>query len=807
MSFLKNFLFNRSTFLFDRYDRGQNLEENINQNSNLDLENSQPSYKAHLENPIHIIEGQINKLIKINFSPLPDSKEEIYLQQNEISVCLRKIIFFLDIVLDSGLNMKELKKSNLFICYTERSETGSSQYWEIISKLFPELLSVKFLNTTTYNIKLKTFGEKALAWILISILENSFKDFWAEFYKRKIDKKYYLQDSLVVKHRYEILNIVDNLTKLMMLFISSNLLVYKDYLQFKMMTKNNVLNKGQEYIVKSKDSQENLIFELMKNKEKNENLYSTLISTITPRTPIKIENGGTSNIQDKSTNTDILNFPKSKNSVTFDSLINLIKEEPNFILEENPNLIDDYHENLQPYEYVQNLDSKRVENKKINKSKAFKNYKTRSINEKINSGSKLDQDRENEKFCYNNDVLQAYDYGSQYSESNSSIISAKAEFTKLERKRRILHDEAKMRKKMPHKYRLHKILDFSACFKPNYFAFRVKGKQEEIEKTKGSSFDLSFNSNYLIKPQSITKNSENYSSMQKLDYFPFEIFFKIIKKFNPHKFSKNDVIYVKNRQATMTNSFIFYLNHFFRKFDYFKFNTDCGKNQKPMTIQSQNGQCQICRKIFIKYYEIFLNKIYWCAYINGFVCGDCISKEFCVLPSMVIKQWDFSKFSISKKAQRILEKWYDKPIIYIKTSDILLKISSSFRAATILKRKIHKIFDLMKCENSEEFVFRVLKEYHYLVIKEIIFSLKDLWEIKSDVFIHKLLEFLKIFENHILKECKVCDYKGSLCMMCLSNDTLYAYDVENVLYCNDCKKMFHRKCSEFHPCYINRIDI
>ena len=110
MSFLKNFLFNRSTFLFDRYDRGQNLEENIN--SNLDLENSKPSYKAHLENPIHIIEEQINKLIKINFSPLPDSKEEIYLQQNEISVCLRKIIFFLDIVLDSGLNMKELKKSN-----------------------------------------------------------------------------------------------------------------------------------------------------------------------------------------------------------------------------------------------------------------------------------------------------------------------------------------------------------------------------------------------------------------------------------------------------------------------------------------------------------------------------------------------------------------------------------------------------------------------------------------------------------------------------------------------------------------------
>jgi hypothetical protein len=74
MSFFKNFLLNRSTFLFDRYDRGQSPQENLNQNSNLELENTQPTYNTHLENPVHIIEEQINKLIKINFSPLPDSK-------------------------------------------------------------------------------------------------------------------------------------------------------------------------------------------------------------------------------------------------------------------------------------------------------------------------------------------------------------------------------------------------------------------------------------------------------------------------------------------------------------------------------------------------------------------------------------------------------------------------------------------------------------------------------------------------------------------------------------------------------------
>jgi hypothetical protein len=725
--------------------------------------------------------------------------------------------------------MKELKQDNIILCYTE---TGGSQYWEIISRQFPDLLSVKFLNTS-YSDKLKTFGEKALAWILISILENSFGNFWIEFYKQKIDVKYYLQDALVIKHRYEILNVVENLSKLMMLFKSSNLHVYRDYLQFKLMRKNSDLNKeggikiNQENIIKNENYKNNKDFiyfndkseksekiqnfnekfennnnnqnlEKMKNKEKNENLYSTHISTITPRTPIKIENGGTSNIQDLSTNRDLLNFPKSKNSATLDSLINMIKEESNFILEENPNLIEDYHENLQPYKYIEKSNINNVEYKKVKKSKALKNYKNTIFNPKIKSEPNFDLAIENENFLPNNNEI-VYDHESQYSQSTNSILSAKAEFTKLERRRRILHDEAKMRKKMHYKYRLHKILDFSACYKPNYFTFRVKGKPVEFDKRKRSSIELDHN--YLIKLQS----SKNLSSMR--DNFPFEKYFKIIKKFNPHKFTKNDVIYVKDRQAIITNSLLFYLNHIYGKFEYYKFNTDNGKNQKPMTVQAQNGQCQICRKVFKKCFGVYVNKIYWCAYLNRFVCGDCISKEYSVLPSMVIKQWDFSKFSISKIAQRVLEKWNDKPVIYIKTSDNLLKVSSSFRTAAVLKRKIHKIFDLMKCENCDELVFRILKEYNYLVIKEIVFSLKDLWEIKTEAFIYKLAEFVKIFENHILKDCKVCDYKGSPCMMCLANETLYAYDVENVLYCNDCKKMFHRRCSQFHPCYINRIDL
>jgi hypothetical protein len=41
-------------------------------------------------------------------------------------------------------------------------------------------------------------------------------------------------------------------------------------------------------------------------------------------------------------------------------------------------------------------------------------------------------------------------------------------------------------------------------------------------------------------------------------------------------------------------------------------------------------------------------------------------------------------------------------------------------------------------------------------------------------------------------------------MMCMNDETLMGYNIEDVFYCNDCKKIFHRKCSAVHPCIINR---
>lgn len=111
----------------------------------------------------------------------------------------------------------------------------------------------------------------------------------------------------------------------------------------------------------------------------------------------------------------------------------------------------------------------------------------------------------------------------------------------------------------------------------------------------------------------------------------------------------------------------------------------------------------------------------------------------------------------------------------------------------------------MKCPQMNEFVNKTLGEYRYLVLHENLFSLQDLVEIYEETFFDKLNGFYNKMKTHILKDCDVCLYKGGKCIMCLSDEIIYAFDVESVVYCNDCKKMFHKKCcTVVHPCIINR---
>lgn len=110
----------------------------------------------------------------------------------------------------------------------------------------------------------------------------------------------------------------------------------------------------------------------------------------------------------------------------------------------------------------------------------------------------------------------------------------------------------------------------------------------------------------------------------------------------------------------------------------------------------------------------------------------------------------------------------------------------------------------MKCEAAEKFVIDTMKEYKYLVLKQNLFSMKDLCDINDYSLIFKLQTMLNAFEDHLLRTCDICNYKGGSCVVCANNEILHAYEIEKVFYCEDCKVIYHKDCGAFHPCIINK---
>lgn len=112
-------------------------------------------------------------------------------------------------------------------------------------------------------------------------------------------------------------------------------------------------------------------------------------------------------------------------------------------------------------------------------------------------------------------------------------------------------------------YNISKYMDIQQCMKENYF---------------NNLFNTA-NTNFGKKDVGIVPAIANRDSR----YFPFDKYFRINKKIEKDKFTKKDIIYYNNTQIKMTNSIVFYLNNFYKKKDFFVFDTRL-TNERPITV-------------------------------------------------------------------------------------------------------------------------------------------------------------------------------------------------------------------------------
>lgn len=127
-----------------------------------------------------------------------------------------------------------------------------------------------------------------------------------------------------------------------------------------------------------------------------------------------------------------------------------------------------------------------------------------------------------------------------------------------ERIGKILIDEERGRQ-LNNVFHVSKFMDIHNCYKENYFTFDANTKRS-------SSLFLGGK----IRDYSVTN-------------IPFEKNFRIVKKNDKNQFTIKDKIFINNREVKMTNSIVFYLNNYYKKNEFFRFNTQIS-NVRPTTV-------------------------------------------------------------------------------------------------------------------------------------------------------------------------------------------------------------------------------
>ena len=369
-------------------------------------------------------------------------------------------------------------------------------------------------------------------------------------------------------------------------------------------------------------------------------------------------------------------------------------------------------------------------------------------------------------------------------------------------------------------YELQILTDFSNTINNNFYTF-ISPQKEKVKKQ---------SNNKLLISNKISKNSESNNLINNIEssqieddansnsnesnsdseedpniesglilnpvhyhHLPTDNLYQVKNKPLTREYNEKDELIYDKKLTPMTNSHLLYLNSFYRKALYHKFFKN-NLHQNHISLKSQNFQCFICLKKFNTFMgKIPLESIYWCSYYMRFVCKECIEKEYSIIPYFILANWSFEKFSISKNAKLILEKWYDKPVICFKKDEGLIKAIPSLNQIVQIKITINYIFDKLKCDKKKEFVEKTLGEYQYLALKEIIFSIRDLVEINNKIFFKKINGFLNEFIRHTSGDCEKCKIEGSNCK-CGSEEKLFLYDYKNVFYCPLCDICYHKKC-------------
>ncbi|KFM09611.1 Run domain Beclin-1 interacting and cysteine-rich containing protein, partial [Aptenodytes forsteri] len=220
---------------------------------------------------------------------------------------------------------------------------------------------------------------------------------------------------------------------------------------------------------------------------------------------------------------------------------------------------------------------------------------------------------------------------------------------------------------------------------------------------------------------------------------------------------------------------------------------------RKVAVAKQNYRCAGCG---IRTDPDYIKRLRYCEYLGKYFCQCCHENAQTVIPSRILRKWDFSKYYVSNFSKDLLSKIWSDPLFDVQDiNPALYRKVKSLNQVWLLRIQLFHMKNMFKtCRLAKDLLDSFDAVPGHLTEDLHLYSLSDLSATKKGDLVPRLTELLKAGSLHVEK-CMLCQAKGFICEFCQNEgDIIFPFELNKCRTCEECKACYHKSCFKSTRC-------
>ncbi|NXK37248.1 RUBIC protein, partial [Piprites chloris] len=220
---------------------------------------------------------------------------------------------------------------------------------------------------------------------------------------------------------------------------------------------------------------------------------------------------------------------------------------------------------------------------------------------------------------------------------------------------------------------------------------------------------------------------------------------------------------------------------------------------RKVAVAKQNYRCAGCG---IRTDPDYIKRLRYCEYLGKYFCQCCHENAQTVIPSRILRKWDFSKYYVSNFSKDLLSKIWSDPLFNVQDiNPALYRKVKALNQVWLLRIQLFHMKNMFKtCRLAKDLLDSFDTVPGHLTEDLHLYSLSDLSATKKGDLVPRLTELLKAGSLHVDK-CMLCQAKGFICEFCQNeDDIIFPFELNKCRTCEECKACYHKSCFKSMHC-------